>query len=618
MEGSYKTFLEMKTLFAEFSPTFFSKLSKPDQDRFKQLIQAAESLKPQPQKNSKPRAKIIDQLHFHPRNIIFCLNLKKLFAKKKFSFIRFSFALIRCLFKESQRVERRKMKFEKQESKEPFWKDIGTDALEIAQETEQGLDKAKKISNLRVIQNLVQKNRKKHQSFKIFFRWRAAFKKSLSRKDLFTKRFEKICRNFSRKVWISLFRYRNWKRLAGDITTRALAPILKSRKNKIFLSIFFRGRFAKPQLTVDKGDILVKCNIKEKALLEISGNHSIAISIQPQKAKCDLEDENIQDFKYLERKNTKMMTKKKVLLGRAPKKIEKIEKNHQWVLAFALLKWKKQYFMKKSDKQEVKNIVGVGLEIISAFSSKYQKKLCSILFENLKVKYLISKQNKNFKTYLMFKMISGIISNKQNINVYRAFRAINSVRVKKVSFPALSIDMQGLHDMENSGDILYNVLKRIYQNSLLKKKVYAFISLQNFEPSSPIYTRKISINHLIDTLAKVIFFKKYLTFFEIKEKTFIISKKCDFLTYSIESALTNSTRRLLTYSIFMIKINTLDQIQHLLLDIAKVRRKELLRSSFEEIREYAIDMENFIFARNLFTGSLVKKIYFKRVSSSML
>ena len=267
MEGSYKTFLEMKTLFAEFPPTFFSKLSKADQDRFKQLMQAAESLKPQPQKNSKPRAKIIDQLHFHPRNIIFCLNLKKLFAKKKYSFIRFSFALIRCLLKESQRVENRMKKFEKQEPKEPFWKDIGTDALEIGQETEQVLDKNKKNSNLRVVQNLVQKNRKKQQSFKIFFRWRAAYKKRLLRKDFFIKRFESICRNFSRKVWISLFRYRNWKRLAGDIMTRALTPLLKSRKNKIFLSVFFRGRFARPQLTLDRGDILLKCNIKENANL---------------------------------------------------------------------------------------------------------------------------------------------------------------------------------------------------------------------------------------------------------------------------------------------------------------------------------------------------------------
>jgi hypothetical protein len=126
------------------------------------------------------------------------------------------------------------------------------------------------------------------------------------------------------------------------------------------------------------------------------------------------------------------------------------------------------------------------------------------------------------------------------------------------------------------------------------------------------------VNHLADTLAKVIFFKKYLTFFEVKEKTFIIYRKCEFLMYSVSLALSNSTKRLLNFSIFMLKVNSLDGVHHLILNIQKAKRKELLRSSFNEIKEYAYDMENFIVARNLFTGSLVKKIYYKRVSSSIL
>ena len=110
MSGSYATFLKMKTIIKEMPTTFFDKLTEDEQEKFNELIQAAETLKPQPYLKQKPSFKKPEtqkQSSFQPRNIIFCLSMKKVFTSKKLKYIRYSFALIRCLLKEAQRNERK-------------------------------------------------------------------------------------------------------------------------------------------------------------------------------------------------------------------------------------------------------------------------------------------------------------------------------------------------------------------------------------------------------------------------------------------------------------------------------------------------------------------------------
>lgn len=608
MEGSYKTFLEMKTLFSEFPSSFYSKLSNSELDKFKQLIQAAESLKPSPPPKRPRRSLSIDPIYFQPKNIIFCLNIKKLFTKKKFAFIRYSFALIRCLFKEFQRIEARKRKYLMTLNKEPFSKDIGIDAERLESELTERAEYTDS-KTFQALEKIFKSNKNYRKKQRILACWKREFEASRLRKRGFLRKIKNVVKGLARRVMGSVNRFGNWKVLAGNILVRTLVPVIRGRKNKVFLQVFFRGRFMNPCLTVKTQETVNEFNI---------GKRIDKIKRVIDTVSKENEAPEIENFKYLERKNTIMTKKKKVLLRSAPNKIEKLEKNHRWALAFALLKWKKQYFSIKSEGQSRQNAVCLASELLTIFTTKYQKRLSSILFENLKVKYLISIQNKNFKTYLLFKMISGIISSKQNIILYRAFRAISASHYKKVSFPNLSIDMKNLHEHESRGELLYKILKKVHSNSQLKKKVCTFIAIQNFEPKGKQYTLRYGLKCLYNSLERCVFFKKYVTFFEIKEKTFIIQKKCEFLTYSIQTALDKAFSRNLKFSVLSLKLQSLDQIHLLMLDISKVQRKKLIRSAFNGIKEYANDMGEFIYARNLFAGSLMSKIYFKRVSSSML
>ena len=310
MEGSYKTFLEMKTLFSEFPSSFYSKLSKSELDKFKQLIQAAESLKPSPPVKHPRRSLSVDPIYFQPKNIIFCLNIKKLFTKKKFMFVRFSFALLRCLFKEYQRIEARKKKFLLKLSKEPFSKDIGIGAERVESEL---TERAEYVDSktFQVMEKIFMNNKNYRKKQRVLGCWKREVEGSRIRKKRFLRKIKNVVKRLARRVLGSVNRFGNWKVLAGNMLVRTLAPVLRGRKNKLFLQVFFRGRFMNPCLSVKTQETVNECNIgknidKGKGVIDVVSKEN--------------EAPEIEDFKYIERKNTKMTRNKKVLLGNAPKK----------------------------------------------------------------------------------------------------------------------------------------------------------------------------------------------------------------------------------------------------------------------------------------------------------
>ena len=104
MATMYNAYLDLKTIIKELPSSLLNKLNEDEKKKIFHLFEAVEILKPKTLSKYSKKIHVVDnQTFFRPRNIIFCLNLRKIFGIKRSKLVKFAFYVIRCLFKEFQR-----------------------------------------------------------------------------------------------------------------------------------------------------------------------------------------------------------------------------------------------------------------------------------------------------------------------------------------------------------------------------------------------------------------------------------------------------------------------------------------------------------------------------------
>ncbi|OMJ93631.1 hypothetical protein SteCoe_3326 [Stentor coeruleus] len=466
MASTYMAYLQMKNIFSNFPSEFYDKLTENEREKFQELVNAANSLEPQQNKTLNQKPSIEEKSYFQFKNLIFCLELKKLFSKSRLKFSRYSFALIRCLYKDILRTEKVK-------GQKPL--------------------------------------------LKINERWR-----------------ERV----------------------------------KARK---------------------------------------------------QKTQTKTEEKNeIEDFVYLERKNTKMTKKKKTLLRNSKStenSIKKISKNHSWVLSFALIKWKKFYFSFRSVNQNSQSISILILQLLVAFSEKYKKKQVKFSFDYIKLRYYIISKNNCLKIWLVVKNISTVIKNKKKMALFKTFSLLNSLRKKKIPGKSENKQVTRIEDCLNQ---MFRLLKKLQKNVEIKNKIIVFLAIQNYQNEDIKFICKKKLKRMCSLLQKLLFIKKYVYFFELKEEAYVKYKKIEFLKEIIQEAIGRSDARMIRGSFIIMKSLYSGNIQTFMCNIEKVMNKIVKRETFEACAAYSVNLGNFLVLRNCFTSNLMIKIYYKRMSSSFL
>ncbi|OMJ67290.1 hypothetical protein SteCoe_35596 [Stentor coeruleus] len=119
-------------------------------------------------------------------------------------------------------------------------------------------------------------------------------------------------------------------------------------------------------------------------------------------------------------------------------------------------------------------------------------------------------------------------------------------------------------------------------------------------------------------LQKLLFIKKYLYFFELKEEVYVKYKKIEFLGEIVQGSMDKSDLRMVRGVFIMMKSMYSGNVQALVSCVEKIMNKVLKRETFESCVAYSVHLGNFLVLRNCFTSSLMTKIYYKRMSSSFL
>ena len=586
MSGTYATFLTMKTIIKEMPTSFFDKLSEAELEKFNELIQATEALKPQPVSSTKfqpPKTRKQEASSFQPKNIIFCLSMKRIFTSKRSKYIRYSFALIRCLLKEAQRTEKK----------------MRVSVIELHETPE----------NLEHREN-------KNGSSGIFIKDPGSKMKSQKKIcRLLRKRNDQFIQNKFFLAWLNLFIKKSKKNI--NFASR-IQKILKKRLQHVFQTTFHNcPKHRRPQLSIDHCDTIPLLEAKENT----QSNHN-TFKRELNNRACVDETENFEDFEREPKKNTKMIKKKKVLLrGSKPDvtKLEVVNKNHSWVQAFAMLKWKKVYFSVSSNAQ-IKDHIGILVtQLLSNFTDKYQKNIKSIFFENLKVKYSVIKQSRNFRISLFTSIIARMQKSKLKISKFKAFQMIYIFAISyESSIQTININIHKAQETHDKAFLFYKFLKKVFEQNYLKKKVAGFVAIQNFYFTNPQNNITEGLNNLFILLQRLIYIKKYMHFYELKDEAYIKQQKAEILYESIEIAVDNVRRKQKFSSFFRLKACSKGSTECLIRALEKFSEKLEIKYSFLMISAYATHFSNFKFLRNTFATNLITKIYFKRLSSCLL
>ena len=649
MSGSYATFLKMKTIIKEMPTTFFDKLTEDEQEKFNELIQAAETLKPQPSSKTKTqfqKARNSETILFQPRNIIFCLSMKKVFTSKKLKYIRYSFALIRCLLKEAQRNER-KLRISKIGSTiTPIKLKYSANGYEFS-EAVSGIPNERKTESP-ITPRKLEHNEDKHEISALSSRTvngnktkspiapikleysengheisEDSLKTLTGRKirnqskmcELLRKKGDQLMQSKFFLAWLNVFINASKKNI--NFTSK-IQKVMKKHLHHAFQTSFHScSKRRRPQLSIDHCDFIPLLEAKENT----QSNHNTARR-ELKNEKCTDETENFEVISTGPRKNTKMIKKKKVLL-RGSKldvtKLEVVNKNHAWVQAFAMLKWKKFYFSVGSTVQ-VKDHIGVLVtQLLSNFADKYQKNIISIFFENLKVRYSVKKQSRNFRISLFTSIIGKMQKSKKRILQFKAFQMIyiSAISIEQ-SIQTVNVDIHQAEEIQNKAFLFYKFFKKIFEHNYLKNKVAGFVAIQNFYYTNPRNNITEGLNNLFTLLQRLIFIKKYLNFYELKDEGCIKHQKAELLYEAIEVAVDHVQSKQKFVSFLRLKAFSKGSIECLVSALERFSEKSEIKYSFLMINAYAIHFSNFKYLRNAFTINLLNKIYFKRLSSCLL
>lgn len=608
MASPYHVYLHMNNLLKELPESFYDKLDDTETKKVNEIIRAVHSLvkRPAPDLSKQLLDPVSNQLQL--KDVIFCLILKKLLNAKKLKFTKFSFGLIRCLFKEVKRNEHKNKKYLKILNLEPYSKEIGTNTQES--ETYDSPQKAilnepkKDYDEMLSDKNAAKLHCETLKKISVLIR----FLNKILAKRLYEV-IERIVENKKNKLF----------------SIKILFFSLSSLKKRIVQSLFFKlfsKTDTKPKFTIECNDFIPKFNNKQKALLEMNENSKLTLSSMSKDLKSpkSLESENFEDYTPGNKRVSKIIKKKKALVSKSKpsaSKLSIINKNHAWVLAFAILKWKKKYFSIKSSSQKKSNIASLALELLSNSVGKHQIKMKSVIFENLKLKYSILKSSNMLKICLFVNSLTSIFKNQNKFYLFIAFQLISKFQDNE-NFYQLNTVRYKPDYIEGQFKIFYKKLKKFIKNILIKQKIFGFLAIQNYYVINSTPDHYKILNNLFTLLQKMILIKKYIYFYDLKEELYLKDQKVQFFSDTIERIIRTNRYKMLFNSILALKCYNHGAVECFVRTLSKVYKKSNIRHSFSLLMSYTIHLNNFLYLRALFTQSLITKIYFKKLSFSIM
>jgi hypothetical protein len=674
MKPTYKEFLHLRTTLKELPKNFYNKLDIREKTIFDELITTIDSTfvpKRSPKKSSITSPELLPNDTFQPRLVILCLNLTKILENGQKKFKRFTFGLIRCLYREYVRILRspkRPSQILEEEKNQPKIDENEQNLHRVRDQFE-----AKRKVLLKNIGSIMSKKKKVSFRNYLFGLWQQKLLFCQMRKKILYQSvnvlglklkkigFRKICpgpcfssSNVLKKV-SSMFFFNVVKGLALKPVSQSFSLILeKSSRSQV------------NPLKICSGEQLTILNIQKKTLKEnINSNVNNSKTGKVSGIDFDGKAENsgnvenneneIEDFKYTERKNTKMIKKKKQLLRRVneSEKFKKLEKNHRWVQGFALIKWKKLYFSKKSNLQTKENLGVLIIQLLEKALEKIRKSRKSLFFESIKVKHSITKQSLSFKLTFAMNSLEKLLLSKSSLLKYFSLDRIKSFVIRSSS-PSLPVQeprsllfYKSLNSLikkqklqnerffftcfqfysnqrtsDSTDDILskktyyfYKKLKNVLNKIKLKRKIATFVSIQNYFDSKLDTSANSRLSGLFQCLNQHLFGRLFNGFHDIREKAVISMIRSQAFYFIIHSVFEKRNQSNLRFGLCKIKASVLGEKNFSAGLIEKKIFTAMVRDGFKRIKEYSVNVDNFRYLRSVFTKSLTQKIYFKRLSS---
>ena len=655
MTTSYSNLLHLKSTLSELPKSFYNKLNNSEKEIFDELLRTIEASYPANRVQKKKLEKNVannDTIKiavgdFQPRIVIFCLNLKKAIVNRHYRLKRFAFGLVRCLYKEAVRLSNTSLPKSGKRSRklEQLSKDLGTSNDDI----EENILKLRIQSEINrknalkgVVKLMLLKKERSNRNY-LFLEWNKALSIKLAKKQRFFQLIKSLCRSFQQKYFQNLIKSISNSRLALKVLGFSLKVALNKRLYQMFYIVIsfnhpniFKLVKSEPVLsrlpnsknfTIENSEFIPGFNYKEFALLESPKNvnhHLKGASKNIKRATTADDEENVEDFTYEPKKTTKMIKKKKVLLRRSNDvaKINKITSNHHWVEAFALLKWKKFYFSQKPEVQNKQSLCIMVVQLIEKAAEKIQNEYKYYAFENLKMKYSLQNQSKNFKLSLGSSLIYNIIQKKNKLLSYKTFYSLKQPTYSSTSNPQVLKASKGsqsnIENLEKRTFYFYKKFKEEIKKIQLKKKIIGFVSIQNFYDTRVDKVIKEKLTALFLIIRRVHYSYLYNTFHEIKEKSIAFMIKSQGFYFILHSFFEQKMIEKKKDALSKIKGEVYGRVNVLVGSIQRIMNGSLVRKSFESIIVYSVHQQYRHQERASFLANLSEKTYFKRISSCFL
>ncbi|OMJ85155.1 hypothetical protein SteCoe_13545 [Stentor coeruleus] len=622
MSSAYTNYLHLKTTLQDLPKNFYNKLTENEKGVFDELLTAIDSILPSSKKKKSKTNQIVVG-NFQPRTVIMCLNLKKISTGKMFSLKRFAFGLMRCLYKEVIRQKASQVPKGRRRKEEAKSKDFGTSTedieISILRVRAEGAENRKNTLK-GVVKLMTMKQEKKGRNW-LFSEWKRIYDDKIRKKSMFLGFINKVLVSRLSQCCKGIFAKKVFPRMTSKLMKMTLSNILMKRMGLYFHKLCSE-QIVKVEavrkdpgfFTVEAQDFMFGCNFKEAILSEINEN------------VLDKENECAEEFRYGPRKNTKMIKKKKQLLRRSKDmdKITVLDKNHRWVLAFALLKWKKLYFSIHSDFQNKSSLAQTMSQLLEKIYQKVVLNRKSMFFQLIKVKYDINKQSRPFKISLGVSHLDSIISRYLNKYILYSFYDLKEFNIRAASpsspsggarsqSPGSNADLQ-----ERKAYCFYCKLKSVLKKAQLKKKIMAFVSLQNFYDTRVDRVMKNRISALFQMLQRSLFGIMYNAFQDIREKSVANMIKSQAFYFIVQSVIEKNLFVNCKKAFTSIKAYPYGSVNYLVRTIDKKLVYSHLRTGFDSILNHCVNLNSFLFVRAMIAKKVYEKTYFKRLSSSFL
>lgn len=629
MSNNYTNYLHLKTTLKQLPKSFYNKLNVSEKGVFDELLSTIESTLPSPVKEKKNPHKRVVTGDFQPRVVVFCLNLKKAIMNRNYRFKRFAFGLVRCLFKEAQRLCRiRTLKkhavLEPEKPEISLIEGMEESIIRVRAEYEGN----RKLVLGRLVVLMRKKNEKDLRNF-LFTEWQRAFAYSAQRKVKILEIFYKLRTGACKRTFDRLVK--RLPRFGKTLLKLVLEKLLKKKISGGFFNIInadaaekSNGKEKAMNLGFEKCEVFSCTSVMPKVLNEKIGNSDVNVSGKPpsKEEKFEAEEENFEQISQGPRRNTKMIKKKKQLL-RSQKEVAKINKvsnNHAWVESFALLKWKKIYFSSKSKIQNKLHLRTTAAQLFAKVLETVIKIPKKSVVECLKIQNSIKGQSRNFKISFGVFLLGNVFKSIGKLTKFKTLELLKapSQRILTAS-PMRSTGAQSnIENLEKRTFYFYKQFKGAIKRIQLKKKIIGLVSIQNYYDSRMDNAAKGKLTSLFLVIQKVNFGQLFSVFHEIKEWSKEVTIKSQGFYFIMQGVIGQKLQRQKKIGFIGIRASALGKVDYLVKTIESRIVFSVLKKTFSKLQQISIDLNKFKAYRAKILGSLAGKIYYRRLSSSLM